>query len=59
MVNGAFFFDPAPCNLGLQRGDARIEFGDRQRIEILSRQRAKRIVGFAGEDLVQVHAQES
>jgi NADPH2:quinone reductase len=60
MVNGAFFFSARPFDLGLQRGDPGVEFGDRQRVEILPQQHGQRIVALPGEAIVpflwQVHA---
>ena len=45
MVNGALFMLVNARNLTLQRGDARIELGDRQRIEVLSDQERERFAG--------------
>ena len=44
MVNGAFDFGPAARDLALQRGDPRLELGDRQRIEILADEHGEGIV---------------
>ena len=45
MVNGALFMLVNAGDLALQRGDARIELGDRQRIEVLFDQERERFVG--------------
>ena len=59
MVNGAIFFTPRPFDLGLQRRDPSIQFGDGHGVEILPRQRGQRVGRRAGENLVQVHGEES
>lgn len=55
MVNGALFMLVNAGDLALQRGDARIELGHRQRIEVLFDQERE---GFAGtrQILVGIHA---
>ena len=45
MVNGALFMLVNARDLPLQRGDARVELGDRQRIEVLFDQERERIAG--------------
>ena len=45
MVNGALFMLVNAGDLGLQRGDARVELGDRQRIEVLFDQERERFAG--------------
>ena len=45
MVNGALFVVVNAGDFTLQRGDARVELGDRQRIEVLFDQERKRFVG--------------
>lgn len=57
MVNGAFHFYPAPRDLALQRGDPRLQLGDRQGIEILPRELGEQIVG-TGQGVVQVHGRQ-
>ena len=44
-------------DLGLQGFDPLLELVDRQRIEILFRQRDEGIIGFTWKELVQVHGQ--
>lgn len=44
MVNGALYFLPTSRDLRLQRSDAGLKLGDRQRIEILAREQRHRIV---------------
>ena len=44
MVNGALFMLVNARDLALQRGDARVELGDRQRIEVLFHQERERFV---------------
>lgn len=38
MINGAFLLLPAARDLSLQQGDARVELGDGERVEVLPRQ---------------------
>ncbi len=45
MVNGALFMPVNAGDLTLQRDDARVELGDRQRIEVLFDQERERFVG--------------
>ena len=45
MVNGALFMLVNARDLALQRGDARVELGDRQRIEVLFDQERERFAG--------------
>lgn len=56
MVNGALGMIADAGDLGLERGNARIEFGDRERVEILPGERGERVVGLAGQEIVRVHA---
>jgi hypothetical protein len=55
MVNGAFNLSSDARYLGFQRGDARLELLDRERIEILACQRDDGIVGAAGQVFFRVH----
>ena len=55
MVNGALFMLVNASDLALQRGDSRIELGDRQRIEVLFDQERERFVG-PRQILVGIHA---
>ena len=55
MVNGALFMLVNARDLTLQRGDARVELGDRQRIEVLLHQERERVAG-ARQILVGIHA---
>ena len=55
MVDGAFHLLPAPPDLAFQNGDARLQFPDRQRVEILHDQRRERVGNACGEILVRVH----
>ena len=45
MVNGALFMLVNAGDLTLQRGDTRVELGDRQRIEVLFDQERERFTG--------------
>ena len=45
MVNGALFMVVNASDLALQRGDARVELGNRQRIEVLFDQEREGLVG--------------
>ncbi len=45
-----------PRDLGLQRGDARAQFLDRQGIEILARQHRDGVVAAARQNIVGIHA---
>jgi len=45
-----------PCDLGLKRLDPLFEFFDGHRIEVLARERDQRIVGFAREEIFEIHA---
>lgn len=54
MVNGALFMLVNAGDLALQRGDARVQLGDRQRIEILFDQERERFAG-ARQILVGIH----
>ena len=54
MVDGVGDFLPAPGDLALQRGDARLQLRDRQRIEVLPNHLGKQ-VGGAGEGIVHIH----
>jgi NADPH2:quinone reductase len=57
MVNGAFDFGPGPRDLGLERGDPRLELGDRERVEILADERGEGIVSpLRRQAVVRVHA---
>lgn len=55
MVNGAFNPRSAPGDLGLERGDALVEFLDRERVEVLHRELAEQIVLATRKILVGVH----
>lgn len=48
MVNGAFNPLTNAVNLGLQRRDARVQFVDRQGVEVLAGQFGDKIAGAAG-----------
>ncbi len=54
MVNGGFNLRPRARDLALQRRDPRLQFGDRERIEILTHQLHQNIVA-AGGGVVEVH----
>lgn len=54
MVNGALLMLVNAGDLTLQRGDARVELGDRQRIEVLFDQERERFAG-ARQILVGIH----
>lgn len=58
MINGAIFVLLHPFDFGLEVSDALIEFGDRQRIEILPTEQRHRIIGATGEILVGIHDAE-
>jgi len=55
VVNGAFNLSSDARDLGFQPGDAGMELLDRERIEILARQRGDGIVGAAGEIVFRAH----
>jgi hypothetical protein len=55
MVNGAVFVAFDALDFGLEIGDALVELGDRQRIEILPGEERHRIVGLARKILVGIH----
>jgi len=55
MINGAIPVLPDTRDFRLEVGDAAIELGDRQRIEILPGERRDRIIGLAREILVRIH----
>jgi NADPH:quinone reductase len=55
MVNGAFNLSSNASQLGFQRGDAGVEFLDREGIEILARQRGDGVVGALGQEIVRIH----
>jgi len=56
MVNGVILVPFHAGDLRLQRGDPRIELGDRHRIEILLRQQGHRITGPGGRrDVIGIH----
>ena len=55
MVNGAFNLSSDARDLGFQPGDAGMELLDRERIEILARQRGDGVVGAAGEIVFRAH----
>ena len=57
MVNGLFTFQFRTNDLGFERGDACIEFDDRQRVEILADQRRKWIAG-SRRCIVQIHERQ-
>ena len=57
MVNGALFMFVHPGDLTLQRGDPRIELGNRQRIEVLFDQEREGLVG-PRQILVGIHARQ-
>ncbi len=57
MVNGALFVLVNAGDLALQRGDARVELGDRQRIEVLFDQERERFVG-PRQILVGIHGRQ-
>ncbi len=54
MVNGGFNLRPRARDLAFQRRDPRLQFGDRERIEILTHQLHQNIVA-AGGGVVEVH----
>ena len=54
MVDGPRDFLPAARDLPLQRGNARLELRDRQRVEILPHHLGER-VGGAGRGIVHIH----
>ncbi|RIA37798.1 hypothetical protein DFR49_3686 [Hephaestia caeni] len=56
MVNGGVAVATNPPDLRFQRGNPRVEFGDRQRIEILTRQHRQRVVAPEGKILLGIHA---
>ena len=56
MVNGAFNFMTNPFYLALQRGDAGVELGDRQPVEVLADQERQRVVGARG-GVVDLHVE--
>ncbi len=56
MVNGACLVALYPRNFFLERGDARVEFLDRQRIEVLARELDQRVVAPKRQILVGIHA---
>ena len=55
MVNGAFNLRFCSRDFGFERGDAGVKLVDRERIEVLPRQRGQRIARSGPEDLVQIH----
>jgi putative PIG3 family NAD(P)H quinone oxidoreductase len=55
MVNGALTMALYPRDFRFETGDALIELGHRQRIEILPGERGNRIIGLAREILVGIH----
>ena len=55
MVNGAVLVAFDARDFGLEIGDALVELGDRQRIEILPGERGHRIIGAARKILVGIH----
>lgn len=55
MLNGAFSLSSDARDLGLQRVDPRLQFLDREGIEILTRQRGDGIVGAFGQEIVLIH----
>jgi hypothetical protein len=55
MINGAIPVLPDTRDFHLEIGDAAVELGDRQRIEILSGERRDRIIGLSREILVRIH----
>ena len=56
MVNAALTMLRDPRDFGLERGNARVEFDDRERIEILPAEFSQKIAALAGEDVLRVHA---
>ena len=58
MVNSALHFPARPDDFGFQNGDARFQFGDRQRVQILAHQFGERIARPFRENLVQIHRME-
>ncbi len=59
MVNGAFDLLATSRNFTFQRGDPRLQFGDRETIEILAQQRGQGIVGPGPKDIIQIHIHAS
>lgn len=57
MVNGAFDFDSATGDLTLQPGDAALQLGNRQGIEILAHELCEEVAG-TGKRVVQVHGMQ-
>lgn len=55
MVNGALHMGAHPSDFSLQRGDARVQLRDRERVQILSGQRVQRIARPTREILFGLH----
>jgi putative PIG3 family NAD(P)H quinone oxidoreductase len=54
MLNGVFNLSPRSRDLALQRGDARVQLGQRQRVQILCYQNGQQVVGTPGR-IVELH----
>lgn len=57
MVNGALFMFLDPCDFIFERCDARVQLGNRQRIEILLHDERERIAG-ARQVLFEIHERQ-
>jgi hypothetical protein len=55
MINGGLYLSSHASNLCFQSFDARGEFFDGKRIEILPAERDERVVGAAGQDFIRIH----
>ena len=54
MVNRCFYFAARSGDFALEPGDARLQLGDRERVEILTRQLRQQVVG-SPRKVVHVH----
>jgi 2,3-bisphosphoglycerate-independent phosphoglycerate mutase len=58
MVNRGLDLSSDAGDLGLQGLDPRVQFFDRERVEILSAERDERVVGAAGQDFFRIHGSQ-
>jgi NADPH2:quinone reductase len=57
MVNGAFHFSASPGDFRLKHRDPLLEFGHRQRVQVLARKFGERIARLFRQELVKIHGQ--